>query len=575
MAIAALSLQSITSCKKSSDSTSPPNTPGNTITPIGTPNGANITKVIGAAGGFLISSDGKVKITIPAGALAEEKTIGIQTLNNPLPSGIGNAYRLTPHGEQFNSPVIITFNYNEQDHSNSLPEFLDVAFQDAQGTWQALTNSTLDKNGRKISVTTTHFSDWTYFKSLKLEPHQATVERGGEVDLKVTTTFPYMDPDDAPPGTTTIPVYTEPRLLREHEMEGWDYAGDGILISRVAEAFYTAPDHEPSTNPEAVVANIHMARKGRFMLVSNITVLSNNNVLYLQVDEDWVRPDNNNKCVLYIFGNFGTDPGANNRSVKIDGTTVETDLWAPTLIRCRIDQDIYGPIEITRNGNVVANSVLRKFKGSFLYERYHGGILNSNSSNPLKETTRFDLVYRGFGAPRPATVPNTFDFQKSLANGTDANFRLSGSAAVTVPGTCPVTTSVSLPVGEGIQPLNPLSVQALSGFKSYVEEVEGGINVELFFQVNNVLTNVKVQRSNCNYTSYDTPKNLGCSIEGFSYEEIALEFDGTDKLKLRGTNKISSGRISSGILIEAWDGTGNPSHYETDGLMPATIKHLP
>jgi hypothetical protein len=31
--------------------------------------------------------------------------------------------------------------------------------------------------------------------------------------------------------------------------------------------------------------------------------------------------------------------------------------------------------------------------------------------------------------------------------------------------------------------------------------------------------------------------------------------------------------MSSGILIEAWDGTGNPSHYETDGLMPATFRN--
>jgi hypothetical protein len=81
-----------------------------------------------------------------------------------------------------------------------------------------------------------------------------------------------------------------------------------------------------------------------------------------------------------------------------------------------------------------------------------------------------------------------------------------------------------------------------------------------------------VQRtSSCGPGSYDPARSLGVSLEGFNNKPISLEFWDTDGLKLKGTGKLTSNRMSSGILIEAWDGTGNPSHYETDGLVAATF----
>lgn len=561
----------LASCKKDEKELPVITDPVVTGTPVGTPIGTPVSKTIGAAGGELASADGKIRIIIPAGALAAEKNISIQPVTKQLPSALGISYRLSPHGEQFALPVTLVFNYDDQDLEGTLPEFLDIAYQDDKGVWQALTNSTVDKINKQVRVTTTHFSDWTYFKSMQLNPSEATVALGGSVDLKVTTTFPYMDPDDAPPGDKTTPVYTAPRELRPDEILGWTYSGDGILISQAAKAFYTAPQEEPDTNPEAVTVKINMARKGQFLIVSNITVLSDKNIDYLHVDEDWVMPHNNGKCVLYLYGNFGNDPGAGKRSVTIDGTQVDADLWAPTLIRCRIDQDIFGAIEVKSNGNVVAKSVLRKFTGSIFYERFHGGVANAGSSNPLKETTRFDLVYRGFGKPCPPHV-NALPVQLSLANGTDANFTLGGSASVTQPGTCPITTSTNLPTAGGIQPLNPLSVQALSGFKAWVEETGDGLIIEFKYAINNVIAGAKITRSNCNFTS-ESLHNLAVGMEGFEFKPIAFEFDGTSGLKLKNS-PLQTGRMATSILIEAWSGEGNPSHYETDGLMKATLRNF-
>lgn len=557
-------------CSKKNDPIEPVED-GTTITPLGSPVGTVVSKTIGAAGGQLTSNDGRIQITIPAGALNAPKEISLQPITNELPDGIGNGFRLMPHGEQFSKPVTITFSYTEADLKTTLPEFLDIAYQDPEGSWLAITNPALDKLNKKVSVTTTHFSDWTFFKSLIMEPAEATVPLGGELGVRVITHFPYMDPDDAAPGTDPVKVLKYPRELRPHEIRGWTYTGEGILSSRVGQAYYSAPTKLPDANPEAVVANIRMARKGQFMLVCNITVVSESDVKYLQVDENYKSPINNGNCGLYIYGSFGNDPGAGNRSVKINGTAVQLDIWSPTMIRCFIDREISGEIEISANNKVISRSALKKYTGSFIYQRFHGGNLNAGSPNPLKETSEFRIVYRGFGKPKPAGL-NVMPVNNIAAFGTRSDYTLSGSASVTTPTACPETNSVSLPASTGTILANTISPTS-SNFTCDVKDITGGIEIKIDYSVYDVVTGIRIQYSNCNYSSQSQPKSFGCGIEGFSNDPINLAFTNNMGLVLQNATVLTSARMASGILIEAWDGTGSPSHYETDGLMPATFRN--
>jgi len=569
----------IASCQKAKENI--PDSPGNdeTVTPVGTSQGQASTKTIGEAGGELLSADGTIRLIIPAGALSAPVAIGIQPITNQLTEGIGSAYRLSPHGQHFNKPVQVIFNYKPQDTVGSRADFLDIAFQDSTGSWQMLTNTKVDRTQRSITAATTHFSDWAYFKSIKLTPATATVEQKSFLELKLSTTFPYIDPDDATPGTYTVKLLKNPRKLRADEVKGWSYSGEGHFEGDGAQGFYTTPDHLPSMNPEAVSANVQMHRKGQFMVISNITVLGSGGVDYLIVDEDFMSPVNNGKCALYLYGSFGSDPGAAKRSVKINSVAVEADLWSPSIIRCKIDQQISGAIEIAANGKVVARSVLRKFKGSFIYERFHGGLMNSGSSNALKETGVFQLVYRGFGKPCPSNVNLIFPITGALAEGTEVKYTLSGSASVTTPPVdgCVNTTSVSLPTTSGFYFIEPHSMPgSQTGLRGEAKDIAGGIEVKIFYVLENIIEGVQVKRtSSCGPGSFDPAKPLGVSLEGFNNKAIQLEFWGTDELKLKGTNELKSNRMASGILIEAWDGTGNPNHYETDGLMPATFSDNP
>lgn len=549
----------------------------NTQTPVGSPAGNAVKKTIDAQGGQLASADSRVQVIIPAGALSAAKEISIQPISNELPAGIGQAFRILPHGEQFSKPVTIVFNYKAEDTLNTLPQFLDVAFQDEKGNWQALNNTIVDRTKRTLTATTTHFSDWGYFKSMTLTPAEKIVNTEEEVALKVTTRFPYVDPDDQPKGEATTPVYTVPRELRPDEIKGWTYQGEGILVSRGAQAFYTAPKKVPAANPEAIVANIQMHRKGKFMLFANMTVVNNKNVAYLQVDEDEDNPLNGGKCILYMYGSFGADPGAGKRSVTINSTAVEVDLWAPTFIRCKINNTISGPIDIQANGKTIAQSTLHKFTGKFVYERFQGGVLNSTTKEPLKETTVFDLVYRGFGKPCPANVTPILTDENTLAEGTASHFTLGGSATIVTPpkpGTCVTTTSVSLPTSSGMQPMNSPSLISVNGFKVKKWETADGISIRIFFVIKEVINGVRVKRTDCNGSSLDQPRTLGVGLEGFNSTNIELVFSGSSGLLLKNPNGLTSSRLTSNILIDAWDGTGEaPTHYDTDGGVPATFKN--
>src|SRR4249919_643884 len=86
----------------------PPNTnPGGSngqpplITQVGIPIGDPITATIGPSGGTLVSDDGVTELIIPAGALASNTPISIQTVTNEVPGAIGFSYHLMPDGTKF------------------------------------------------------------------------------------------------------------------------------------------------------------------------------------------------------------------------------------------------------------------------------------------------------------------------------------------------------------------------------------------------------------------------------------------------------------------------------------------
>jgi hypothetical protein len=191
-----------------------------------------------------------------------------------LPSGIGLAFRLTPHGEQFAKPVKIQFSYK----NNALiqDENTRIAYQDAKGIWQCINKAERNTVAKTVTIETTHFSDWSFFEKISLNPQSATVNIGRTVTLKVIE----LTDDDIVPLTPV--VYKTAKNVSD-----WQLGGAGNLRPNGAEAVYTAPNIIPATNPVAVSCKV--AGKSLKLLVSNIYIGGEG--IFFKIDNapDWTR----------------------------------------------------------------------------------------------------------------------------------------------------------------------------------------------------------------------------------------------------------------------------------------------
>ncbi|RYF71806.1 MAG: hypothetical protein EOO39_13280, partial [Cytophagaceae bacterium] len=173
------------SCKHDPDAVIPGSPGGDgTQQPVGESLGERETKQIGPAGGSIQSGDGTLTITVPAGALTALTEVGIEPITSTCPGGIGDGWRLTPHGKAFAKPVEIKLNYAAQKDSVSLPQALGLAYQDSKGVWRFVGNTSINAGTHTLTMQTTHFSDWVVVQWMTLSPISARVGQKQQVTLK-------------------------------------------------------------------------------------------------------------------------------------------------------------------------------------------------------------------------------------------------------------------------------------------------------------------------------------------------------------------------------------------------------
>lgn len=172
----------LSQCKKSLDpnSVNNPGGSGSTTLPgttdttkpsaIGTPTGPTVTQSIGASGGTITTSDGRMELDIPAGALSQNTNITIQNITNSMVTGIGDAYNMSPDHLKFAQPVTFKFHYADGDVDGSAPDFLDIAYQDSAGFWKGIPVNNLDTTNHFVTVQTNHFTNYAEYKLLALAP---------------------------------------------------------------------------------------------------------------------------------------------------------------------------------------------------------------------------------------------------------------------------------------------------------------------------------------------------------------------------------------------------------------------
>lgn len=236
----------------------PPPPPPIAVTVAGIPEGLPTIGTIGPAGGSLTSSDGRLTVSVPAGALAANTLVGIQPITATAPGALGHAYRLTPEGQAFLQPATLTFKYTAAEAAATAPDSLQVATHNAQGSW-SLPAVTRDTTQRTLTVATTHFSDWANVAGTLLRPADSVVA----VNKSLTLYIVECGSAPSPVSPNDPPVMRECFRFDLANPQSVEWAVNGIpggnasvgtLRASASGTRYTAPAAVPPQSPVAVSA---------------------------------------------------------------------------------------------------------------------------------------------------------------------------------------------------------------------------------------------------------------------------------------------------------------------------------
>ena len=262
-------------------------TPNPLPTARGAAAGSAVTATIGASGGSLASADGRLALSVPAGALSSATALTIQPVTNLSWGGVGAAYRLGPDGTAFVKPVTLTFSLSDADLLAASLRGFSVCTQDSDGYWSWLPGVVRDDGRKSLSVPTTHLSDYSALQGLQLKPLSASIGESQSQSLSIQDCCEGCldDPaDPLAPLTKTFPCsgissYDPTRGLIF--TENWSVNGTpggnstvGTILNEAGalESTYSAPSKAP--NPPTVGASVEVSYRssGKVALVSEITV---------------------------------------------------------------------------------------------------------------------------------------------------------------------------------------------------------------------------------------------------------------------------------------------------------------
>jgi hypothetical protein len=241
--------------------------PTYTPAPKGDPQGTATTQMIDAVGGSVTSADGRITLTIPAGALGTATTVSIQPITNTTPNGIGSGYRLQPEGTTFGMPVNLTFHLSPTEALALSSTF--VTTQHADGMWYSQPNQQRDSSAQTVSVSTTHFSDWAIAETLKIDPTQTRVKTSASAQFRATILI-IEDHDVANPGgdELAMPVQVDLNdysfMFQSVQWAVNNIVGGnaqyGVIGNYVSPGQFFAPDQVPTPNPVTITVTVQVGR---------------------------------------------------------------------------------------------------------------------------------------------------------------------------------------------------------------------------------------------------------------------------------------------------------------------------
>ncbi|MBI4521078.1 MAG: Ig-like domain-containing protein [Gemmatimonadetes bacterium] len=149
---------------------------------------------IGREGGTVRSSDGRVTLLIPLGAVPEETAIGIQPPADALPDDAfylaGTAFDFLPDGMRFAQPVTVTIAYAQANVPANVRESELAIHKLIDGAWSEVPGSVVDAETNTIAASIMGFSAYggraKRVASVTVSPSSATIEERQTLQLTAT-----------------------------------------------------------------------------------------------------------------------------------------------------------------------------------------------------------------------------------------------------------------------------------------------------------------------------------------------------------------------------------------------------
>lgn len=154
-------------------------------TEIGKPVGAAVTKTIGPSGGIVVSPDGKLSLTFPAGAVRTETAITVQPVENTAPNGVGTGYHISPDNLTFEQPVTFDYIYQDKEVAGSSVDALGLALQDEKKIWQLTQPTLVNKPKKTVTAKVKKAKWWALVSEYRLLPEKDTVLVTETRDIKL------------------------------------------------------------------------------------------------------------------------------------------------------------------------------------------------------------------------------------------------------------------------------------------------------------------------------------------------------------------------------------------------------
>ena len=114
--------------------------------------------LVGADGGKITDSSGKLELVVPQGALRSQVAIGIHALEAWPEGALGQVFQIEPSGINFAVPATLTYTYTPAEIGNAPPAGLRLGYATGS-SWSAIP-STVDQAGHKVSASIAHLSTY-------------------------------------------------------------------------------------------------------------------------------------------------------------------------------------------------------------------------------------------------------------------------------------------------------------------------------------------------------------------------------------------------------------------------------